>query len=292
MMHHWTPQGWVSVLGADWKYSYWEGQCGTGFLLETQARSVGEDRYYNLVHCLTMIGSAVMCEPALDRMTLLPNPGSFWCSLALMTKHILAKKNQAAKAASDCAPSLLLANIGRTSNLQNIIHRRLTSETEDEDIVGGKENKIVIPAASCSEPRQSTNNVQFTKSFLGGRQLHHTGGDVFEYTLTDLAEDQAGTYNLVLRVCTVHLKQQPLLLTISCNSGTKNNSGDDDVVDVVTIVVPYTVGEWQYTDPVAINLAPGTNVLSFSRETPNFGLTIKDITCTLTERFDSASKHL
>ena len=53
----------------------------------------------------------------------------------------------------------------------------------------------------------------------------------------------------------------------------------DDAVDVLSIVVPYTVGEWQWTDPVTIHLSPGTNVLSFSRETPNFGLSIKDITC-------------
>ena len=58
---------------------------------------------------------------------------------------------------------------------------------------------------------------------------------------------------------------------------------DDDAVDVLSIVVPYTVGEWQWTDPVTIHLSPGTNVLSFSRETPNFGLSIKDITCTPTE---------
>jgi hypothetical protein len=55
---------------------------------------------------------------------------------------------------------------------------------------------------------------------------------------------------------------------------------DPDVVDVLSIVVPYTIGEWQWTDPITIHLSPGTTVLSFSREIPNFGLSIKDITCT------------
>lgn len=71
---------------------------------------------------------------------------------------------------------------------------------------------------------------------------------------------------------------------MSGGGSTGSNAGvmteDGDVVDVLSIVVPYTVGEWQWTDPVTIHLSPGTNVLGFSRETPNWGLSIKDITCT------------
>jgi hypothetical protein len=128
---------------------------------------------------------------------------------------------------------------------------------------------IIIPAANCSSPKTSTKNVQFTKSFLGGQQLHQCEGDVFEYTLTDVV---GGAYQIVLRLCTVHLKQQALLLTITSPSSA--------TVDVTTMVIPYTIGEWVYTDPVTVDLADGVNVLSFTRETPNFGLTIKDITLT------------
>jgi len=143
------------------------------------------------------------------------------------------------------------------------------------------DDKIIIPATSCSEPRQSTAHVQFTPSFLGGSQLHHTEGDTFEYTITDLPDDRAGQYALSLRLCNVHLKQQPLLLTVSGGETSAGGGTEDrDVVGVLSIVVPYTVGEWEWTDPVTIHLVPGTNVLGFSRETPNFGLSIKDIICT------------
>jgi hypothetical protein len=41
--------------------------------------------------------------------------------------------------------------------------------------------------------------------------------------------------------------------------------------------VPYTIGEWAVTAPVEIELTSGTNALSFERETPNYGLTIKEL---------------
>ena len=218
-------------------------------------------------------------------MSVLPSPNSFWCSLALMAKHILAKKSLAMKAAAAVTATPLpipSVSCGVDEPNKNIIHQRLQAKDEKEHIIIEADGKIIIPATSCSEPRHSTAHVQFTPSFLGGSQLHHTEGDTFEYTITDLPDDRAGEYSLSLRLCNVHLKQQPLLLTVSC--GGASTSGDEtedqDVVDVLSISVPYTVGEWTWTGPVTIHLAPGTNVLSFSRETPNFGLSIKDIICT------------
>ena len=286
-MHHWNPNGWIPVLGADWSYSWWEDRCGLDFLLETQARAIGEDSYFDSVCCLEMIGRAVMGEPALDSMVVLPSPGSFWCSLALMAKHILAGKSQAMRTvATSPLKSTMSVGCGENEPIRNIISQKLQAkETEETVAIETDDGKIIIPATSCSEPRQSTAHVQFTPSFLGGSQLHHTEGDAFEYTIADLPDDRAGEYALSLRLCNVHLKQQPLLLTVSGGgSAASNDAGvmteDGDVVDVLSIVVPYTVGEWQWTDPVTIHLSPGTNVLSFSRETPNWGLSIKDITCT------------
>ena len=284
-MHHWTPNGWIPVLGADWSYSWWEDRCGLDFLLETQARAIGEDSYFDSVCCLEMIGRAVIGEPALDSMVVLPSPGSFWCSLALMAKHILAKKSQAVRAvATSPLKSTMSVACGVNESIRNIISQRLQAKDTKETVTIGPDGKIIIPATCCSEPRQSTAHVQFTPSFLGGSQLHHTEGDAFEYTIADLPGDRTGEYALSVRLCNVHLKQQPLLLTVSGGGSAGSNTGgmteDDDAVDVLSIVVPYTVGEWQWTDPVTIHLSPGTNVLSFSRETPNFGLSIKDITCT------------
>jgi hypothetical protein len=42
------------------------------------------------------------------------------------------------------------------------------------------------------------------------------------------------------------------------------------------IVVPYTLGEWQLTEPIQLQLAGG-QTLRFLRERPCFGLAIKKI---------------
>ena len=254
MAHHWTPTGWVGILGADWKFSNWERRCGPDFLLETQAR-VKEDDYFNQVRKLEFIGS-VLGEKALDGKTGLADPNSLWFSLALMAKKVMAAKKQVAHSKPSTGVRNLLTDcLARTDTVKKI-------EIQDD-------GTIIIPAESCCNPTKGTKNVLFNKSFLGGMQLNCREGDTFEYTLSDVP---AGTYHVVLHLCNVHLKQQPLLLTV--------NNNDDDGVCIANIVIPYTVGEWQYTDPVEVDLAEGVNLLSFARETPNFGLSIKDITLT------------
>jgi hypothetical protein len=97
-----------------------------------------------------------------------------------------------------------------------------------------------------------------------------------EYTLT--LEEAQRCFQLSIRLVTVHLKTQPLLLTVTNSNDT---SDGDDVVMVASIVVPYTVGEWQLTDPVEIELGHGTNVLTLERQTPNFGLSMKELILTV-----------
>jgi hypothetical protein len=46
--------------------------------------------------------------------------------------------------------------------------------------------------------------------------------------------------------------------------------------EVVEIALPYTIGLWQQTDPVAVTLAKGKNVLTFTRNNPNYGVSIKE----------------
>ena len=45
--------------------------------------------------------------------------------------------------------------------------------------------------------------------------------------------------------------------------------------------MPFTLGDWQQSAPVTINLKEGENILRFSRNTPpQYGLAIKDFTLT------------
>jgi hypothetical protein len=74
-----------------------------------------------------------------------------------------------------------------------------------------------------------------------------------------------GKYQVTARVVTVHDKGQLQL--------TANNAKDS-----VAIVIPYTCGKWETTQPAEVTLVQGKNVLGFSK--PERGFTLKDITLT------------
>lgn len=102
---------------------------------------------------------------------------------------------------------------------------------------------------------------------LGGKQLHYsrTGGhQTFEYTFK---APTAGKYHLTARVVTPSWRQN---LFVSTN-GAKNK---------VELPLPHTVGLWEKTEAVVIELTEGENVLTFSREGDVKGVTIKDFTLT------------
>jgi hypothetical protein len=136
------------------------------------------------------------------------------------------------------------------------------------------DGRIVIPAVACTTPTKSSSKAIFMKSVLGGRQLHIRDDQTVEYKLSQVS----GRYQLVIRLVTVHLKTHPLLLTVTSDGREFSNDDDDpdDLVTVASIVVPYTIGMWALTDPVDIVLGSGTNILTFTSETPNFGLRIKE----------------
>jgi hypothetical protein len=126
---------------------------------------------------------------------------------------------------------------------------------------------ITIPAVSCSSPTKSTGKIIFMESTLGGKQLHYSrtgGAQDFVYTFDAPA---AGKYTLRARVVTTSWKQHLLVAP----------NGAKEPID---IALPFTVGKWDKTEPVKVNLVKGRNVLRFSRKEPVKGLTIKDFTLT------------
>jgi hypothetical protein len=125
----------------------------------------------------------------------------------------------------------------------------------DRKVAVGPNGAITIPAAACS------GRVSQMKSFLGGLQAFC--GDAFG---CEVDVPDPGKYRLAARVVTVHAEGQ-LRLTVN---GAK---------EPVAMVVPYTCGRWETTQPVEVTLVQGKNMLNFSK--PERGFTLKDITLTL-----------
>jgi hypothetical protein len=131
----------------------------------------------------------------------------------------------------------------------------------DRKFVVGRDGIITIPAVAHNKP---SGQFAAMKSFLGGMQLHCTGGFKAEYIIE---APRAGRYALTARVATVQ-------------EGQKFQFAANDSQASVEIAVPYTIGLWQQTQPVEISLVNERNVLHFALTDGSRGVTIKEFTLT------------
>lgn len=252
---HWTPDGWVPVLGGGWGSGWTKTRyrADRDFLATTQARALGE--HYLKVKRAHWVGD-LMNEPRIWGLLNKKQP-EFWNGVALYTQSALIADKEALGAVGE--------ELGE-ANFSEVVYATDTAEVTDEDrkvSVDGR-GVITIPAAATSEPKSSRGGVLFMPSVLGGKQLHFKRGGKgdFEYKLE---AQEAGYYALVAKVATPSWKQN---LILSLN-------GEDNAAK---IPLPHTVGMWDYTQPVQIELKRGMNTLRFSHTTDGHakGFTIKE----------------
>ncbi len=138
------------------------------------------------------------------------------------------------------------------------------------EVIAKDGDKIIIPAACCTNPPPK---VFIMGSFLGGKQVQLKNKAKVEYTLTaDLLTSTVKQYNLTCLFCTVHRNEKPIRLFVSSNS-------DDSEVPFLSVEFPYTMGMWQETAPVVVELGGPdvTNTLEFARQSNMGGVTVKEI---------------
>ncbi len=252
-LSHWTPKGWVVNLGAGFGHSWWDKgespRSGTDFLLETQARVHAQD--YLKVLRAQWISRALGEQAFNDRKGV---AGDFWSGMAHYQTVALASK------AVELGP--LGQEFAESNEPKQKVKAEQTQLSEaDRKVVVGRDDSISIPAVAHGK---QSGNFSPMKSFLGGMQLHCTGGYKAEYAV-DVS--QAGKYVLTFHVVTVQEFQK---FRIAIN----------DSKSPVEIPVPYTLGQWQQTEPIEVSLNNGKNTIHFSLEDGSRGVTIKDFTLT------------
>ncbi len=251
-LSHWTPEGWTINFGAHWRTNWWEDRGGEDFLLESQAREHPAD--YAKVLRAQWIGDALGEKKTDGRRS---GIGGLWNVIALNQKRSIvatAKPREVALAGEELAES----NV--SSKAEVVMKAEI--RPEERKISVGRDGVITIPAAACSKPVNNTANIQFMKSFSGGMQLHVREGEVFEYVVE---APTAGRYLLTAQVVSIHKDQQFSLTS-------------DGLKTPLEIPIPYTLGKWEDTKPLEIELIKGRNVLRFSRKAPNSGVTVKQFT--------------
>ena len=254
---HWTPAGWVINLGASWGHGQVDGAADTDFLAMTQARKV--ESAYQEVQRAQWVGTVLGETKAIGFAAA---ASGFWNAVALYQQRAIVEK---AKAITLAAVGTDIGEANESKEKELI--KAVTVTEADRKIVVDRNGVITIPAVACSNPKNSTAKIRFMKSSLGGLQLHYSRlgkAESFEYTFDAPA---AGQYAIRALVVTVS-PDQHLLVAVN------------DAKEAVDLATPYTIGKWEQTQPVAVALVQGKNVLRFTRPEPVKGMSIKQFTLT------------
>ena len=255
----WTPDGWVAVLGGGWGAGWTHTPYGDdlNFVATTQARAAGDDAFMRVKRA-QWIGDVMGERRAYGFVG--QNPG-FWGGISLYTQRAVIE------AADALALDAIGEDIAEASDTKEEVEvARVTITEADRSISVDSAGVITIPAAATTKPTSSTRHILFHNSVLGGHQLHFSrggGGSSFEYTFNAPA---AGKYQLTARVVTPTWKQS---MEVTANGS-----------EAVAIDLPFTVGMWDQTQPVVVELKQGENHLSFTREGNVMGITVRDFTLT------------
>jgi hypothetical protein len=256
-MSRWTPDGWTTVLGAHWTHNRWRGRCGMDFFLETQARQRPDD--YMKVLRSQWLGDAYGESPVNGMNYGIG--GGLWHALAFYRKLAIVEEAKLIELAPT-GEELAESNVEATT--ESIPQIEIPDDAKK--ITVGKSGVITIPVAACTAPK-STEKVRFMHSIDGGIQVHYNlAGNRPELLRYTVEAPAAGKYELTANV-----------VTITLNGGFLLRLNRRTMVDVE---VPYTVGKWEHTKPVTIDLKEGRNSLQFTVRPPNKGLSIKDFTLT------------
>jgi hypothetical protein len=265
-MSRWTPKGWEMNFqkpGSDFGTCHWDDRSGTHFMEEVNARAaVSESEFYEKVTLLECLADACKEKMKKGEEFDFVDPERVWRSLALIQRKILADKVQT-DSFQRTGPNVVITKIDKY--IQNINDQAPPLPYDKLD-----NGTIKIPAASFHESNEKK-HVRSHQSFDGGNQLHMVDGEghVTYKIPEDISFQEGKDYMLSLIVATVHLTQQNLQLET-------NNAAS-----AYEIEIPYTLGEWQETEPIEIEVG-ALSTMKFSRTKASdcFGLAIKEIILT------------
>lgn len=264
-MSHWTPNGWVSVLGAGWEWGWWNHRSGLNFYLESQARRYPQ-QFIKVLRAQWIAAALEEQRPNLRK----PGTGGLWYALAIKMERAIVNAGLQVPPAPSYAE--LAQKYGPTK--AQLVENAPVTRAEMEVTVNNQ-GVIHIPAVACrsSLPRRFR-AIIFTKSFLGGMQAHYDsfgrgnrGRAPFSYTVY---ANHAGRYQLTAKVVTVKAPQK-LMVDVNHTSNS------------IAMTVPWTDGRWGHTKPLTITLKSGMNVITFSKGSGFKAITIKHFVLTPVE---------
>lgn len=257
---HWTPSGWVVCLGPPWGKGSTKEKYGknadAGFVEHTRARASGY--LFKSVIRARLIGDIIGGESKCFSLSSARGELGLCNVYSLLIQRSLAERKVPPPTAPSCTIDLF---------------RDLSSAECHEEIVIDRSGNITIPACSTYISNPATHfsgngKILFMRSILGGKQLHYNRIGPHQSFHYNVNVPRAGTYAFSARVVTPSWKQT-LLLSLN---GSK---------ELTNISLPFTVGKWDTTKPLNLELRGGINTFTFSRVGDCKGVTIKDFSLEL-----------
>jgi predicted nucleic acid-binding Zn-ribbon protein len=243
---HWTPNGWVVFYGRGWEWSFWDREetdeaPRSGIDFYLETQARRHQDEYFKVLRAQWISRILGEQPFNDRTDV---EGGIWSRVAHCMMVVLARKPVESS----------------TINKEEL--KPIEPPDVEEKPFVNNAGIIVVPAATFSK---ATGGYIVMKSFLGGKQMHIAEGFSGEY---EVEVPKEGKYAFYARVVTL---QEGRKLLLSLN----------DEKTAVEIPVPYTIGMWQFTQPVELTLKKGMNIIRIGAkggvpQPPHRGITIKD----------------
>lgn len=287
-LSHWMPpedssKDWAICLGGpNWKKTYWNNIRGEDFSLDMKARANESANYGRVLRLLWL--SKVCGHESIDNQAFeflrRHSNGCFWSELSVMQKRILAHERSTNNNYNRRTDLLRIVTIEERIRQNKSTQANCQVLTEHIDHVGCL---ITVPAALFCNKSINSQKVIVMKSYLtdekNGMQVHLRGDARLEYELTlpirtTMAAQTRRKYSISLRVVNVSSESKPVRLSV------KGDSSQDDQLH--NIIIPYTRGNWQRTQPLLIELhGEMINKISIWRDDPSaLGLSIKDIVLT------------
>jgi hypothetical protein len=264
-MNMWTPDGWVTRLGAWWSMNWCGPWGGMDFYLESQARAF-PDQYMQVVRA-QWIGDALGEEDVSIRQY--GQGGGLWNALAFYKKRAVVADNAAAQAAADAELASLTAEEARLLGESDTIIgaddkvEKIQIPEEDRKVAVAEDGTITVPAVACAKPDNNTEKVLFLESYDDGMQIHYqrmgSRPEIMRYYVEAPA---AGKYEISALVSTV--SHEGSEVTFRVNRRT-----------IVETKMPYTKGLWEQSEGKEIELREGRNSIMITFRAPNRGISIK-----------------
>ena len=267
-MNMWTPNGWVTRLGAWWSMNWCGPWGGMDFYLDSRAREF-EDDYLQVLRA-QWIGDALGEEDVSLRQY--GKGGGFWDGLAFYKKRTVVEDNAAAQAAADAELANLTAEEGRLLGESDKILgadnevKKIEIPTEDKKVLIAEDGTIIVPAVACAGPDNNTEKILFLDSFDEGMQIHYQrmGGSRPEILRYYVDAPVAGKYEVSALVSTVSNEGNEVKYRINRRT-------------IVDSTLPFTKGMWEQGKPEVIELREGRNSIQITFRQGNRGISIKTL---------------